>query len=376
MAWGDPGKSTKLRLTNNTLPFSAGGTPVNMPIQQSGILEKLRLRVTGTNTVTLGGGTAVLDTMAPGNLFTNININSNNSGTYVLQASGLGVYHINLFRSAEKMGNTPDTVIVLPAQTDPLSDVYAFPLVTGPMNYALELPIVQNIRSLGGKIGYWLLQNPAVALNCNLTPNVTGSATPFNIYSLTAGTQPYLTTGAATVTLTSPTFELHRELWEVPADAKDYPPFQFVSTWLEDSPQGVNVNGASKFQHLVPPLSGLLTRYGVYIYDGATNQGVSAAKMTGANALLLTTDNDTPKFSESAYIAYARQAEFYGFQLPYGLFVHDLLGSDLTLQDTLDTGAVANIKLTINLSSALGGTNSLAKIYMQRIQAMQVQTGR
>lgn len=367
MPWGDYGVSRKLRIQNNISPFGAGAVPVQQPLQQSGILESLRMLVNGATTTTLGGGTNVLDKLGPWNLLSQISL-SPNSGTPILQSSGYGLYLINLLKSAEKASATPDTSLVLEANAGARSDVYSAPLATGTLRYPQQIPVTQRIRTLGGNQGFWPLQNTSAQLQFNFTPNVGGSASPFNIFSLVAGTSPYLTTGAATTTLTGPTVELAREFWEVPSDPADYPPFNLISSWYEDYPQTQSTITA---QYIVPSMIGLLCRLGIFVYDSGTSNGVAAASLNVANGISLTTDADTPKINESSYDALARQADYFGFDMPQGFFAYDFLGQDLTLQDVIDTDTTATIKLKLNFSAAIGATSQI-KIMRQIVSPLQV----
>jgi len=372
MAWSDYGVSRRLRLTNGVVPFVAGGIPLNTPIQQTAILETLRLIIGGTTTITLGGGTIARDALGPWNQVTNITVSPNQQAP-IFQTSGFGAALINQLISIEKQPNTPDTTIVSATSTAPAADIYNFPTTSGTFRYPLTIPVAQRIRSLGGLVGYWPLQNPAVQLGVQVTLNSASNTAPFNQYSLTAGQAPYLTTGAATATLASGSgIEIIRNMWEVPTDPANLPPFNLVSTWIEEAPQGASVNGATAFQWQATPLIGLLVRLGVYIYDGTTNQGIASNLLTPSNSLALTYDADTPKFLESSFAALARQRDYYGFDLEQGFFAWDLLGSDQTLQDVIDTNTTANIKLKVSLSSALGASNSFAKILRQVIAPLEI----
>lgn len=371
MSWGDPGVSKNLRLSNGVTNFGGGGIQTTVPIQQTGILRALRALVTGSATVALGGGTAVRDTLGPWNLFSTHYLSPNQQAP-IINLSGYGLYLANVMRSVDRQSqNTPDTSIVAVTSAETSTDIYQVPAATNPLRFYEDLPITQYIASLGGEIGFWPLQNPAIQLQYAFTPNSGSAGSPFNIYSLTAGAAPYLTTGAATVTLTTPTVELIRDLWQVPPRDADLPQFNLVSSWIEEAPQGGNVGGATAATWQATPLSGLLVRVGAYIFDSSASAGVAATNLNTATALQLTYDADTVKYAESSYAALARQRAYYGFDLPQGFYTWDLMGPRQTMQDILNTNTIGNIKLKFNFNNALGAT-SYIKIVRQIISPLEV----
>jgi hypothetical protein len=373
MAWGDPYVSQRLTLSNGVSAWGTGGLPVSVALQQTGILESLRAFVSGTVTIDAGTGSIAAGVSGPWNTLSLITLSPNQQAP-IVQLSGLGLNLFQQMKSVEHQVGSPDVSAIAIQNGGTATDTYTFP-ATGTAvayRYYQDIPVAQRIRSLGGFIGYWPLQNPAVQLQVQYTPNSGSAATPYNIFSTTAGAAPYLVTGNATAVLASPTVEFVRNMWEVPINAEDLPPFELVSTVVQESPQGSAVGGATRITWQATPLSGLLVRLGIYIFNGTTGTGVASALLNTNNALTLTYDADTPKFSESAFTALARMREFYGYNLQQGFFSWDFLGRDLTLQDVIDTNTTANIKLTVNLSTALGATNSNAFIVRQIISPLEV----
>lgn len=372
MAWGDPGVSKNLRLSNGATAWGTGGTPTTVPIQQTGILRGLRMLVNGATTYTAGGGTIALDKLGPWNIFSNLTLSPNQQAP-IINLSGYGLYLANVMRAIDRQTmNTPDTTSTSVSNAETSTDIYSAPVTTSTLRLYEDIPITQQIKSLGGEFGFWPLQNPAIQLQFSFTPNSASSGSPFNIFSTTANAAPYLVTGAATMTLTSPTTELIRDLYQVPVAAADFPPFNLVTTWIEESPQGASVGGATSATWQATPLSGLLLRVGAFILDsGNSNNGIAASNLTASNALQLTYDNNTPKYAESSYAALARQRSYFGFDLPQGFYVWDLLGKNQTLQDVLDTNTVGNIKLQFTFTNALGSTSSI-KIVRQILSPLEV----
>lgn len=368
--WGDPGVSKKLRLSNGSTAWGTGGLPVSTNIQPTGILRHMRLITSGTPTYTVGTGTINKDVQGYGNQYTLVTVSPNQQSP-ILSLSGYGAQLVQYMLATEdEFRAVVEANMAGVLNPETAADQFAYATSGSAYRNALMLPIAQRIRSLGGDIGMWPLQNPAVTLQAAVTPSSASTATPYNIYSTTAGASPYLVTGNATVTLASPTFDIVRELWQVPASETDYPPFNLVSSWIEESPQGANPSGASSVVWQMTPLSGILARLGVYVYDsGNSNNGVAASNLTASNALVLSYDANTPKFSESSYEALARQHQALGFDAPQGFYFYDLLGKDLTLADSLNSHVIGNIKFTATFNNALGGSSAV-KIIKQVISPL------
>lgn len=369
MAWGDQGVSRLLRATNSgAIAWGSGGSPTSINIQQAGILRRLRM-YHNSSTVTLGGGTLpTLDNLAPWNMYTLVSLAPNGLAP-IIQTSGYGLYLVNVLKSAEKHSVTPDVTLGSVTNHETTTDIYSASNSTAQASrFTLDIPVAQRVRSLGGDVGMWPLQNASAQLQLGFTPNSATAASPYSIYNATAGAGVY-TGGASTptATITSPTVDLFREFYEVPTSAANLPVFNMVSTWIEEAPQGANVNSASSFTWTAKAMSGYIVRLGVFAYDGSTSTGIAATSLTAENALSITTDASTPKITESSYAALGRQREYYGFDLPQGFYAWDFLGMDLTMADILDTYTVGNIQFSANLSVALGSSNSSVKILRQTL---------
>lgn len=371
MPWGQMGVSKKQYISNGTQSWGVGGVPSIIQLQQVGILNKLRLIQTGTGVATLGGGTLAKDTMGPYNIFNQLALTSNQQAP-IFQVSGYGMYLINtIIFGLEYGGNTPDTTVVSEQNvTDPS---YAFNFATvvpsAPNNvldptFFLDLPIAQKVRSLGGDIGMFILQNPNVQLQFSYTPNSASTASPFNIFSTSKNVAPFVSTGAATFTYAGPSVDLVRVLYEAVTNPADYPNTEWVSQWLEEFPQG-GVGGLSSIFWKKTPVAGLLARIAMWVNDSnfAATGGVNTSNLTASNAINLTYETNITKFSETGFEAIARQREVFVHDLPQGMFCYDLLGPDLTIQDCLDTGRVPNIQMQMNFAAALGSTSTAKVLY-------------
>lgn len=378
--WGDRGVSRRIVQSNNGLVnWGTAGSPNGIPIVQAGILDRLRF-LTTTGNVTLGGGTPPTgDVLGPFNLYNQFSL-APNSNTPIFQTSGYGAYLIDLIKSLESFPASADTNVINVAQLEPLVDVYQYPSVTGsPMKFMIPIPVSQRLGSLPFPVGMIDLADPNVQMTFSYTPNGTSAASPFNIYSSTIGSGPY-SGGATTPTATvaTPQVSLIRELWSTPTAANAgvlaqpaagiaMSLFDFISAWYEEPPPGSTLNSAATWQWTAKVNSGFLARLACYIFDGGTNAGIAVSKLVNDNSFVVSTDNSTPRYTESGLAALSRMHDLYGFEFPLGTYVWDFLGRDLTLSDVMNTKDTANIQLTANLSTALGTPNSAVKILRQML---------
>ena len=360
MAWGDAGVTMKRVLSVATANWVAGASPQTVDIPRTGILRSMQVLVSGAATMTAGTGTIAVDVLGPWNINSQLTVVPN-QGAPIIRTSGYGAYFIDLMHSTEGGSYTMDTTVVAEANKAPLADVFNAPTTTGTVQVPYNLHTSQFIKSLGIEVGLWPLENPSITLQLGFTPNSASGATPFNIYSTTALTAPYLVTGNATVTIVTPSVQIMRNLYEVPENANDDPPYTYVVRWLEETPQIGGVVNATFSEWKATPLSGVLLRAAMYATNGTT--GIAQSALTASNALNVLFGADTSKYSETGTQAETRQLDHYGFQLPQGMYAWDFLGRDLTLADVLDLYAVPEVRFDVN-SSALGAS-SIMKFYQQ-----------
>jgi hypothetical protein len=378
MSFYDLNVTKKIVKSNGTINLGPGGTP-NLPkLVLGGILEKVGVIVQGSPTFTLAGGTIVRDINGGYNLMSNMSIIPNQQ-VPIVSVSGYGNYLFNTVKEALEnddinayevnTGNSTSQQDTLDPTWVNGSSLTAAP--SGSQSALWSLPNYMYVtqRMYNGIVGYWELGNPLAQLTVQLTPSYGGNASPFTISSLTAGQQPYLTTGAATVTLTNPVADVVRYLYDTPVNPQDRPPVTFINTIIEDTYQN-NPGSATQLKYTFQPLSGYIARIVSYVFNSTTNKGVDPTLMLSSSSLQMNIGDGTSIVSESIYETALRQRNLLGFDLPRGAFFLDFLGNDLTWQEVYSTYDTANINFNLNFSSALGAS-STAKLIKQVMKPLQ-----
>lgn len=368
MAWGDQNVTKLQYLQNNTVAWGPGGTPVPTQILQAGILRRLRMITSGTPTFTAGGGTINPDPLGPSNVYTNVQLLSNQQQP-VFNLSGYGQSLVqDLLDGLEGMGNSFDTQLVALANQSDTSYIFngrQTSAGSAPANtnwgFGLLGPVAQRVSSLGGDIGMIPLSTANVQLTLSFTPGSASSGSPYTISTNGAnptGTQPYNIVGGTTpsVTLASPTVDIVREMYEAVENPADFPNYRWISQWVEEFPQTYGTGG---FVWRQQQNAGILARWMSFVWDSGANNGVNTNKMTATNALAMKYDAGIIKFSETGQEALIRQSRQAGRAMPQGVFFYDLLGPNLTWADVLDSYEVPNITVEMNFSTALGAISTL-----------------
>lgn len=367
MAWGQFGVSTKRVLSNGTQNWGPAASPTTIPFSRSGILEKLQFLTDATITCTLASaGSIAKDIWGPFNTYSQITV-APNLGTPLRRHSGYGAYIDMIARTVENDLATVDTVTVAELQAAAIADVFAYPTTGSGVDYRfwVDLPLVQYVRDFNTKLGMFPLENPQVTLNATFTPCGSTAASPFTISSggntaASATLFPYFTDASSTVTAATPTVDVRRYAWQTPGDPGNNPDYNFVVSTLEDFPQGT-VNGASVITYQFIVNSGLLLRTSLICVDGGS--ALAASKMSNSNSLEMLFGQKEPKLQETAFAAHVRMQDTYGFLPPEGVYIIDLMGGrDLSLQDCIDLGNTPNVLINLNLSSAIGSTNSQVRV--------------
>jgi len=223
------------------IAYSAG-QPMQSQIPKVGLLKRILVLITGTLTVTLGGGTAALGLEAPFSIVQRIKLIANGNTT-LFDCSGYGALIASLFSAHGFAGFggrpvVPDAVAVPgPASTAFAAANFGAGVSAGAntWNFALEIPIglADDWREPVGLI-------LAAAPDTQLALEITWGATLFS--TVAARTTPILVTGAATATFTG-TATPFIEFFTIPASSADYPDLHRVHLWTETGPQPIVANG-------------------------------------------------------------------------------------------------------------------------------------
>lgn len=374
MAWGDEGV-TKLQYKQDSVTaWGSIGQPKNIPITKAGIIRKLRMIQSGA--ITFAGATTA-SAMGPYNAYTLLEL-LGNSQQDIFRMSGIGAYWISALKNALERHGTPPNISVgnMVNATDPdfVFDGRATsaPAVNTNWNWSLELPVAQLIRSVGGEVGMIPMSTENSQLQFSFTPTALSvSGTTYTINNNSASddlSEPYFGTNA--VTIAAPTLDLVRTMYEAIQNPADFPDFSFVSQWLEETPQTFS---GTKMTWKQNQDQGVLLRLIFAPITNASPWGLTTDKLTAANAIQLSYNSDTAKFKESGLEALARQREqLSGFDFPQGVFFYDLLGSDLTLSDVLNTYVVPAIQLDVQYTAVTLNTNLNPKVLAQRLLPLRV----
>lgn len=369
--WGDPKISIKRLLTNGTIAWSPAGTPTTATLGRAGILETLDLLTEATITATLAsGGSIARDIWGPWNTYSQISVIPND-GAPLRRHSGYSAFLDMLMRSTERNLFSPDVLAVAEIGGAAVADVYAFPTAGTGVDYRfwLELALTQEIKSLDQVLGYFPTDNPQVSLNVNMTVAGASAASPYTLSSAgntaaSATLFPWLTDAASTVTATAPTVDVRRTVWQTPMNQRDDPNYNYIIQTQEDQPQN-SVNGASVITYRFTANSGILLRMAVAAVDGGAQ--LAESKMTNTNSFEMLYGINEAKVQETGRAAHARMHKLYGFLPPEGVYTLDFLGKDLTLADTIDLSYLQDVRLNLNLSSAIGASSSKVIVLHERL---------
>jgi hypothetical protein len=347
------------------LTYVAGQTTVsNLP--KVGLLKRILLLVTGTLTVTLGGGTAALGSEAPFSLIQRIRLVANGN-TALFDVSGYGALIASLFSAHgfSGFGSRPviadSATVPGPAASAFSAANYAAPVAAGAntWNFALELNLALS-DDWRDPVGLIL----AAAPDTQLTLEVTWGAT---LYSTTASrTTPVTVTGAATATLTA-TATPYVEFFTIPASAADYPDLRRVHSFVETGPQTITQVGD---QDVVLQRGNTLMRvvHGVYTNTAPDGTNVSSRQ-------LRFNTNEIP-YQSSRQLDAVLQRKRYVRDLPDGWYAWDLWNTG-TPRDAINTLNLNEItsRLTIGSGATISGTSDIRTLTEQLIALTGAATG-
>jgi hypothetical protein len=340
-----------------SITYAAGETRTSR-IPRVGFLRRLFLLFEGTQTITLGGGTAVLGAEAPFSLIQRL-VLSANGNTRLIDLSGYGAMIQSLFAAFgfAGIGGRPRIVdsatTVGPAATGWTALNYGAGVSAGAntWRFGIELPIGLS-DDWRPPVGLLLTAAPDTELQVEVTWGPT-------LYSTTAArTTPVTVTGAATAALTAASLRVIGEFFTVPAGQADYPDLRRVHTWHEQGPQNIPANGDVD---IVVPRGNTILRLVHIVWANSVPNTANVSEMR-----LVFNTNEFPYINPLLLQAYL-QRERYVRDLPDGVFVHDLINS-LTPRDAIATLNLNEVISRLTLSGAtIAGTSDVRTLVEQLI---------
>lgn len=332
-----------------TMPFESGNR-ISKDLPSTGLLASLNIRVLGTLTVTNGTGAATLKTSQHGKpfgLIDRVHLTAN-SGTEIVNVSGIGLYLRNLM--------TDNSYLDVAASTLPEAvtgnPTYQFATAAGAntVEFNLKVPVAINDRD---PVGLILLQSREVLMTLSLD-----WANPTNLFDLT-GTASVAFTGNAHVTM---------EYFSVPLDPKDYPDLSVAHTLLEDA---IDIAGVGDTTYTIPRGNIYQRMIHRVLLNGAP------AGFDDVSQLVLQYNQSEQPYKIDGHDFLALQRERYKRDLPKGVFAWDFsyqgqagLGGN---RDLVNSRAITDFLsiLTVAQTATLGSNNN--KLYTVREQLVPLQ---
>jgi len=349
--WGDPGVTELMQLSENpvALPALSGGQK-SVTLARAGFLKKLRFWMKNELTVsanTTGPGKSPYGPLAG---IQNIAIKANGQIDLV-NLSGLGATVYN------EVQNRDGSVLAHPAQDTALNvgesaALATYPAIgdtdtgdiesTYPFEFNFALPV--NIRGRMEEIGLWMLQNQAIDVNINVNFNP--------LYAATASYDAVYSGGTGiTAADNGSELQIERELYEVPADPKNFPRLDWAHQIIE-----YTQTFTGNFARFEIPRSGLLLRAIVISLDSNGDpigyDDLSSLKwIYGANR--------TPINRAGDKLA-AEYLQDYNRQPPAGVSVLDFYKwGEQGLKLVKDTEVLANLRLESNFATTATGSQRI-----------------
>lgn len=335
-------RQTKRSYGSIALP---GGAGVPFPMPKTGFLAKITGCVDGTMTVTLGGGTAVLDPiLGPWGIFSRL-ILSINGSKQVYNLDGLGAY--GLLTTLGEALQPDDGLINTPYAH--AAQVYAAGVGAGANTWKLPfvIPVAPNDDELlGGFI------NMYDALQATLVVQMPGA-----VYSLVAGVAPILVTGAAVASFAG-NLKITAETFDLPAQAvASNPPGGFLHTL---NMQQFPLAGTGEQQYK-------LENEGVYlsVLHHVAMNGISTSLTV--DQLALGSQYSYKHYDMEKQFVLTEQRLRYKRDLPPGWFIHDLFyQGDVNLggwRDVFDAATVSDFRTFVTITpGATLGTNPAVRV--------------
>lgn len=333
----------------------ATGSGVPFAIPKTGFLAKVWVMADITQTITLGGGTAVVDPI--------LGIYGVMSRVVLALGGSKTIYNLSGVAGSIVQANQYDAfvaeesaLLVSPAHS---AKVYAAGVAAGANTWRIPLliPVTPNDTEMSG--GFL---NMYESLQSTLTLTMPGA-----LYSLTAGVGPVLTTGAATAVATSGQFNIAIESFEIPKNPAARPPVNFLHI-LTESQKGIT--GAGDMDILHPISNVYLQIIHQVVHNAAANSlFVDNVRLIGQQSRYWYDLSQQFSLTDARYRNKRDQRE--------GVFVTDLFYQGETgnggWRDVFDGKSVTEFKSVITLNSGITlGTNPYVRTILRQLEPIQV----
>ena len=342
-----------------SIDYAAGDTKVQR-LPQVGLLARVICIFEGTNTITLGGGTAVLGAEAPFSLIQRLRLVANgNTNLFDMSGYGSMVASLKSAYGFAGYGGRPRIIdsatAVGPAATVMSAVNYGAGVSAGAntWRFGLEIPlkIADDWRE---PIGMILAAAPDTVLELHVTWGAT-------LYSTVASRNvPVTVTGAAVAALTNAKLYPFVEYFTVPANTSDYPDLRRLHLWNEQGPQVIASAGD---QEVVLQRGNTLKRVLHILW---TNSAADATNVSDLN--LVFNKTEIPYKLKRLLVAYLQRQRNVR-DLPDGVYEHDLWNSS-TFRDAINTLNLNEITsvLTVGTGATIAGTSDVRTLTEQLIQ--------
>jgi len=350
--WGDPGVTQEVLIQDSTIPYpGASGGPVTINVQRAGLLKRLRLNALAQLNVT--GFTTAPGISAYGPLgayLSRIQVTANGQ-IPLIDLSGFGATVFNEIQNRDgsvinhptyltELGVVDATKI---AQYDPIS---AISVVNAkfPIEFQFSLPV--NISGQYTELGLWLLQGQAIDLSINAVFNP--------MYASTISKSALWSAGTGIVSapvLANSMIQVERELYELPANSKDFPNLSWAHQIIEFSNPFTG-----NYSNFPIPKAGLLLRAIAINLDSSGNP-VDVSDISSFN---FTYGANTRPISRPGWAMTEEYLNDYNRLPPKGVCMLDFYKwGEQGLKLVKNTEQLANLRLETNFATTSSGTQNI-----------------
>jgi len=374
LRWGDPGVSERFIVADTAMVPQPN--PQQSVLADAGILAALRLHVYGTATITHSSGTNGKDIFGPYNNIQQFQFVAG-SNTPLVNISGamLGILQVIEWPGRTwEASATPQGVQNQAA----VSDMFNFPSTTGTFRFWAGIPLALPWAGMpGGAVGYVILQNKKIANVVKTAYNMSGTASPYNMYTgISAPNRnggAYDVTGNDTVTAAL-TQEVWKELYTVPDNPSKMPRFGFTR-YLQEI---VLPYSGTSFTYNFEP-GGVLLRAIFSVFDAGTGGAGQGTGVATTNVQYITYQYGTNKQVDvySPYRNILEENDIYGRFLPQGVYALDYYTRRRNLTDAKSTENIANVQGVITFTTGYSvPANSQVYILLDKVYIVQQRLAR